>query len=47
MSAIFISYTCDIPSITKDFVCLKEKGIRCYYFANMTEDKFKLLYKIV
>jgi hypothetical protein len=47
MSAIFISNTCDIPAITKDFRCINEKGMRCYYFANMTEEKFKLLYQII
>jgi len=46
-SAIFVSYTCDIPGITDNFKCLDEKGIRCYYFANMTEEKFNLLYQIV
>ena len=46
-SAIFVSYTCDIPGITDNFKCLEEKGIRCYYFANMTEEKFNLLYQIV
>jgi hypothetical protein len=45
-SAIFVSYTCDIPGINS-FKCVDEKGIRCYYFANMTEDKFNLLYQIV
>ena len=46
-SAIFVSYTCDIPGITDNFKCLEEKGLRCYYFANMTEEKFNLLYQIV
>ena len=46
-SAFFVSYTCDIPGITDNFKCLEEKGIRCYYFANMTEEKFNLLYQIV
>ncbi len=46
-SAIFVSYTCDIPKITDNFKCIDEKGIRCYYFANMTDDKFSLLYQIV
>ena len=46
-SAIFVSYTCDIPGITDNFKCVEEKGLRCYYFANMTEEKFNLLYQIV
>lgn len=46
-SAFFVSYTCDIPGITDNFKCIEEKGIRCYYFANMTEEKFNLLYQIV
>lgn len=46
-SAFFVSYTCDIPGITDNFKYLEEKGIRCYFFANMTEEKFNLLYQIV
>ncbi len=45
-SAIFVSYTCDIPGIN-NFKCVDDKGIRCYYFANMTPEKFNLLYQIV
>ena len=47
LSAIFVSISCDIPNITNDFECRVEKGIRCYYFANMTEEKCKLLYVIL
>ena len=46
-SAIFVSYTCDIPNITDNFKCIVERGIRCYYFANMTEEKFNLLYRVI
>ncbi len=47
LSAIFVSISCDIPNITNDFECRVEKGIRCYYFANMTEEKCKLLYVVL
>tara|TARA_A100001011_G_scaffold396972_1_gene496548 strand:+ start:2000 stop:3409 length:1410 start_codon:yes stop_codon:yes gene_type:complete len=47
ISAIFVSISCDIPNITNDFECRIEKGIRCYYFANMTAEKYKLLYVIL
>ena len=46
-SAIFISISCDIPNITTDFACREEKGIRCYYLANMTDEKCKLLVSIL
>lgn len=47
ISAIFVSISCDIPNITNDFECRMEKGIRCYYFANMTQEKYNLLYIIL
>jgi|TARA_B110000285_G_scaffold199525_1_gene232762 hypothetical protein len=47
ISAVFVSISCDIPNITNDFECRIEKGIRCYYFANMTDEKCKLLYVIL
>ncbi len=47
LSAVFVSISCDIPNITNDFECRVEKGIRCYYFANMTEEKCKLLYIVL
>jgi hypothetical protein len=47
ISAVFVSISCDIPNITNDFECKIEKGIRCYYFANMTDEKCKLLYVIL
>lgn len=46
-SAIFVSYTCDIPGKTNNFICMNEMGIRCYYFANMTDEKFNLLYSVI
>ena len=47
LSAVFVSISCDIPNITNDFECRVEKGIRCYYFANMTDEKCKLLYIVL
>ena len=47
ISAVFVSISCDIPNITNDFECRIEKGMRCYYFANMTDEKCKLLYVIL
>jgi hypothetical protein len=47
MSAVFVSIACDIPTITDNFVYRKEKGINCYYFANMTKEKYDLLYLVL
>lgn len=46
-SAVFVSISCDIPNITKDFACRDEKGMRCYYLANMNDEKCKLLAMIL
>ena len=46
-SAIFISYGCDIPNITRSFTVRQEKGMRVYYFANMTEELLEMMINII
>ena len=45
--AIFISYSCDIPTVTNSFTVRNEKGMRVYYFANMTDDLLDMMVNII